>query len=336
MSERIPRLTIGVPVYNGEKYLRATLDSLLAQTYTDFQLFITDNASTDSTPQICQEYAAKDSRVIYVPNEKNLGPAGNFNVSVDRANTELFKWCAADDMCGPDFVKRCIEALDADPTAVSAYPRTKIVDGDGAFVRDYDYELNLSLPKPHQRLKELVFVSHRQHGAHELWGVMRLAKLREAGKKRCHVRADSVLLVRLCLLGKLVRVEDFQFFNRDHQARSSRYLGKKQVRANSRLSAYIGVGPLPSAEWWDAKYKGKIVFPDWRVMQEYFRSVSQIPLTSSDRRWCHWTMIQYVIHHIPKLGRDLIIATEQVLTIAWRKISARFSGPNTAASQPTT
>src|SRR5262245_45586141 len=90
--KRPPRLTIGVPVYNGERYIRATIDSLLAQTYTDFELIISDNASTDGTEGICREYVAKDPRVKYVRAEINLGPSHNYNVPVDRARGELFKW----------------------------------------------------------------------------------------------------------------------------------------------------------------------------------------------------------------------------------------------------
>src|SRR4051794_41159994 len=135
-----PRLTIGVPVYNGERFIRATLDSLLAQTFTDFEVIITDNASTDGTEAICRSYVANDSRVSYVRADRNLGPSKNYNVSVDRARGELFKWAAADDVCGPDFLKICIAALDANPDAVVAHPRTKSIDADGKLIKDYTYE----------------------------------------------------------------------------------------------------------------------------------------------------------------------------------------------------
>src|SRR4051812_10040179 len=164
-----PRVTIGVPVYNGEKFIRATVDSLLAQTFTDFELIISDNASTDGTEVISREYAAKDPRIIYVRNPRNLGPAANYNVPLDRARGEFFKWNAADDVCGPDFLKLCVEALDANPDAVIAYPRTKVIDGEGQFVRDYDYELDLNDPRPQVRLGRLARVDHKRHGAHEMF-----------------------------------------------------------------------------------------------------------------------------------------------------------------------
>ncbi len=308
-----PRVTIGVPVYNGERFIRATLDSLLAQTFTDFELIIADNASTDGTKAICEDYVRKDLRVIYVRNPRNLGPAANYNIPLDRARGEFFKWNAADDVCGPDFLKLTVAALDANPDAVIAYPRTKVIDADGNFVRDYDYELDLSHKSPHVRLRRLACVDHKRHGAHEMFGLMRTARLIEAGKKRCHVRADSVVLVRMALLGPFVRVEDFQFYNRDHNARSSKYLARRNVRNGSKLSGYLGVGPLPSAEWWDASMKGKIVFPDWRVMQEYYKAVAEMRLSFIERLKCHTSLAYYDVRHTPKLMRDLIIATEQAL-----------------------
>ena len=129
-----PRVTIGVPVYNGQKYIRFTMDSLLAQTFTDFEIIVTDNCSTDTTPQIVQEYAARDPRVRYVRNETNIGPARNYNVSLELARGEFFKWNPADDVCAPDFLAKCVAALDAHPEAVLAYPRTNVIDTEGKVV----------------------------------------------------------------------------------------------------------------------------------------------------------------------------------------------------------
>jgi glycosyltransferase involved in cell wall biosynthesis len=326
-NRHVPRITIGMPVYNGEKFIRATVDSLLAQSFTDFELIVSDNASTDSTEQICREYAVKDPRFIYVRNARNLGPAANYNVSMDMARSDLFKWCAADDVYGPQCLERCIQTIDANPDAVAVYARTKIIDEEGKYVRDYDCELKLSAPHAFQRLAALIFVRHRNHGAHEIWSVMRLAKLREAGHKQALVRADSVLLVRIALLGKMLRLEEFHFFNRDHANRSSRYLGKREVRADSKLSAWLGVGPLPNGEWWDARLKGKILFPDWRVMQQYYLAVSQTRLSLFERISCHAVLAIFVVKHTPKLLRDVLIAGEQFIRRSFRRASGP-SGPD--------
>jgi glycosyltransferase involved in cell wall biosynthesis len=309
----IPRVSIGVPVYNGQKYIRFTLDSLLAQTFADLEVVVTDNCSTDSTPQIVQEYAARDPRVRYVKNPTNLGPALNYNVSVELARGEYFKWNPADDVCAPQFVEKCVRVLDADPSVVLAYPRTSIIDTQGQIVGQDSCELNLDAPKAATRLWRLIAVNHKIHGAHELYGLMRTAELRKTPGMRPHVRGDSVLLARLVLLGRFRRIEDYLFLNRDHTDRSSKYLSRQAVRPGSRLSRYIGCGPLPSAEWWDRSLKGRIVFPEWRVLQEYLGAIQQTPFPASEKPACYRALALFSLRHLPKLGRDVVISVEQMI-----------------------
>jgi glycosyltransferase involved in cell wall biosynthesis len=173
-----PRVSIGVPVYNGQKYIDATLDSLIAQTCSDLEIIVTDNCSTDATPQIVQSYAGRDPRVIYLRNVANLGPARNYNSSLAVARGEYFKWCSADDVCAPDFVEKCVAVLDADPAVVLAYPRTSIIDSAGTIVGQYQYELDFDDPDAWLRYSRIINVNHHAHGAHELYGVMRLDALR--------------------------------------------------------------------------------------------------------------------------------------------------------------
>ena len=103
----VPRLSIGLPVYNGEDFLAESLDSLLGQTYEDFELIISDNASTDGTADICRRYAKQDSRIRYIRQPRNLGCAPNHNVLVQYARGELFKWVSHDDLYGRELIERC-------------------------------------------------------------------------------------------------------------------------------------------------------------------------------------------------------------------------------------
>jgi glycosyltransferase involved in cell wall biosynthesis len=148
-----PRITIGVPVYNGERHLRQALDSLLAQDTTDFRLVISDNASTDRTAEICQAYVARDPRVSYVRNEKNLGAAANYNRLLHMATTPYFKWASADDVCEPQLLTRCLEVLEARPNVVLAYPKTVLIDEDDHFLRNHDDRLHMPFPGPAERLR---------------------------------------------------------------------------------------------------------------------------------------------------------------------------------------
>ena len=99
-----PRVSIGLPVYNGENFLEFALDSILGQTFQDFELIISDNASTDATESICRRYAAKDSRIRYYRNPNNQGAAQNYNRVFALARGEYFKWAAHDDVCKPNYL----------------------------------------------------------------------------------------------------------------------------------------------------------------------------------------------------------------------------------------
>lgn len=121
MPEILPLVSIGMPVYNGEKTLRQALDSLLAQDFKYFELIISDNASTDSTGDICRMYAAHDSRVRYYRNETNIGPTANFNRLIHLAQGKYFMWAADDDLWEPSYVSCMVEALEDNPDAVLSF-----------------------------------------------------------------------------------------------------------------------------------------------------------------------------------------------------------------------
>ena len=127
----VPRLTIGLPVYNGENYLAESLDALLGQTFEDFELIISDNASTDATADICRRYEQLDSRVSYFRQPRNIGLAPNHNFVVEQARGELFKWASDDDLYARDLLERCVEALDENPDVVLAHSWTAMIDGSG-------------------------------------------------------------------------------------------------------------------------------------------------------------------------------------------------------------
>lgn len=127
-----PRVSIGLPVYNGETYLAQTLDDFLAQTLGDFELLICDNASTDRTAAIGRSYAARDARVRYVRNERNIGSLPNFNRAFRlAAPARYFAWAAHDDRHAPDFLEQLVGLLDAHPDASLAYGRAVVIDGAG-------------------------------------------------------------------------------------------------------------------------------------------------------------------------------------------------------------
>jgi glycosyltransferase involved in cell wall biosynthesis len=316
MPNGTPRVSLGMPVYNAQRFLREVLDSILAQTFGDFELIISDNGSTDATEVICREYAARDQRVAYYPNDRtNHGPGWNYNRTEMLARGEYFKWTAADDLLEPTMLEKCVAALDSDPGAVMAWPLTRVIDEDSKPVRDISFVLPTDVPSAVQRFWSLINVKHRRHGAYEIFSLIRLKALRSFPRKGSYARADSVVLARLSLFGRFHLVREFLFLNRDHRGRSVRSVPVRLCRGRSRLSKYIGVGPIPATEWWDPSKKGKIVFPEWRVLKEYWLSPAMGPVPITEKCGCYLRLIGFTLKIVPKLVRDLVIASEELF---WR------------------
>ena len=116
----IPKLTIGMPVYNGELFIKKSIESILAQTFTDFELFISDNSSTDSTHEICQNFLKKDDRIKIFRQKENIGIHRNFNFLLSQAKGKYFAWAAVDDYLDNDFMEKNLKILESDTSIVSS------------------------------------------------------------------------------------------------------------------------------------------------------------------------------------------------------------------------
>src|SRR5262245_7900591 len=259
MGNRIPRVSIGMPVRNGQRFIREAIDSLLAQTFGDFELIICDNASTDQTEMICRDYQTRDPRVRYFRNQEDLGPAGNHNKCFNLSRGQYFKWHAHDDVCDPTYLARCVEVLDGDPNVVIAYPGTLIIDESGRPIDEYKFRLATDRPSVSRRFAELVLVNHRKHRAVEIFGLMRVSALLQTPLEGAYARGDSVLLARMALLGRFVELPERLFLSRSHASQSMQTLPSFGHGAGRRrVTRFLGTGPLPPPEWWDASRKGKI------------------------------------------------------------------------------
>ncbi len=198
MTRARPRVSVGIPVYNGERYLAAALESLRAQTYEDFELIISDNASIDHTAEIARSYAAQDRRIRYVRNARNVGAAGNFRHTLQLASGEYFRWAAADDISAPEFLARCVEVLDREPRVVLAYPKTRFIDEYGRVTADYDDRLHLPQQRASDRFRALV---DRLGHCNAMYGLTRKDVVRRTRLLGSYFGADIVLLAELVLYG---------------------------------------------------------------------------------------------------------------------------------------
>ena len=227
MSKHAPRVSIGVPVYNGARYLGEAIESLLRQTYEDIEIIISDNASTDATEEIASSFAARDPRVRYDRLPKNIGAAANFNRVLALARGEYFRWASADDLSAPEFVERCVAVLDRQPDVVQAYPRAKLIDEHGAVIGEYHDNLHIVAERASDRY---IQVLERIGLCNAIYGVMRTSVLRRMPPLGAFEGSDIPWQAEIALHGKIWEIPEYLFFRRMHRdAQSSMSADARQV-----------------------------------------------------------------------------------------------------------
>lgn len=321
-----PKVSLGIPVYNGENFLEDCLESLLKQSFTDFEIIISDNASTDRTAEICREFEQRDSRIRYDRSPTNIGPIRNFDRVFQLSQGLYFKWCAHDDICGPEFLGQCVEVLESQPDVALCYSKMKVINEQGDVTETYNYPLKLDHPRVAQRFKSAICVDHRRHSAVEIFGLMRRDVMTKIPPQGLYARGDSVFLARVALFGRLYELNDYLFFNRNHNDRGSR-VASISARSRTRVSKILGVGPLPPTEWFDPTRIGSLTFPEWNIMREYWKSMNLVTLTGRDRWNCYRAYGLWAVGHIPKLIRDCLIASEMI-------VQRRFDRPSSRSQLP--
>jgi len=214
------------------------LDSLLAQTFPNFVLVISDNASTDGTAQICQQYAAADSRIKYSRNEKNIGNPRNFNRVAKLADTRYLKWSTADDLWEPTFLERALEVMERDPTIALCYPQAVLIDKDGHNQEHYDDVLHLLQEDPADRFLTLL---NKIKLSHQHLGLIRMSHLHQTHLLGAYVASDISLLAELSLYGKFFELPHRLYFRRFHKDSSS----WKRGDAAHQARRYHGSGAKP-------------------------------------------------------------------------------------------
>jgi len=297
---RNPRVSIGLPVYNGENFLAQAIESILGQTFTDFELIISDNASTDRTEEIARSYAAIDRRIRFVRHGVNCGASKNWNLVFELARGEYFKWAAHDDVCLPDFLTECVALLDDDPSAVLSCSRTSMIDGSGQAWKQLELLEEYTSPAPHIRYRG----AFSDSAPFALFGLIRSHILRKTPLVGSYPSFDRPLLAELALYGRFVAAPKVLFCLRHHTKNSPR---------NSRKLV----------TWLDPNLSSKLVFPEWRLLWEYLAPTLRCPLSLRQRLDC-W---RYLRGRTRKRGRALrreLIAGSLRLPVLGRFFRARI------------
>lgn len=289
-SAGTPRLSIGLPVYNGENYLAAALGSLLDQDFRDFELIIADNASEDRTAEICRVFAAQDARIRYLQNDKNIGAAANYNLTLKEARGEYFKWAAHDDVCLQTFLSRCIEVLDRNDDVVLCHTLTDAIDEQGRVRGFYAQEQAFDQDTAPERFWTAISTPHI---CASVFGVMRREVLLKTIRHGDWVGADRNLLGQLCLFGKVHLVPEKLFRRREHAEAS---IHKFEDEAE-RLA------------WFDPNKSGDRSFPTWRRLREYADAIANAPLPFVQKMSAAWNLLRWVgaRHHTGRRNASLLM-----------------------------
>ena len=281
-TEHTPCVSVGLVVFNGERYLESSIASLLGQSFRDFELIISDNGSTDDTQSIARAAAADDPRIRYVRSETNNGVAWNLNNAARLARGEYFVWASHDDLHSPDFLERCVTLLDSDPSVVYAYATTYMMDADGLVFGREANRFTASPRAPNQRFWEQLVV----HGGQNFYGMIRGSTLRSIGAHGKTPWAERVMFGELSLNGRFAVVPSAKFYWRRHS------------------------GQLTEA--WDSRGQFALALdpnrPEWRrsspaliaeYLAGYVAAIQRAPLKPAERLRCYARLARWLIGHVP-------------------------------------
>jgi glycosyltransferase involved in cell wall biosynthesis len=246
----LPSVTIGLPVYNGARWLDETLLSLRQQTFDDFELVVSDNASTDSSLSICQHHAALDSRIRVLRNPTNIGANRNYLAVQSAARGRYFKWAAVGDLCAPTFLAECVEVLEADPGIVLAAPLTSVFSSEAADATPYMDDLELMDGDPAARFVRLL---RRIRLNNAMNGVVRRDALDRALPMGVFWGGDTLMMAELALLGKFALVPRRLFFRRMSPETATR------LRSDAQIEAHLDPVPGRKLTWQTWRYCARLL-----------------------------------------------------------------------------
>lgn len=284
-NDQPPVISIGMPVLNGERYISAAIESILQQTFPNFELIISDNASTDTTRQIAESYASTDPRVTVMTRNKTIGAHHNYNSIVPAARGEFFKWAAHDDLLDPHFLQACWEVLAKNPSVVLAYTRMGIIDEQGQQFSERSSSFSYVDVAPSVRFRRYIGDRHRSE---PVFGLQRLDILRMTPLLGHYPGSDWTFLAELALRGEFVQIDRQLFLNRDHADRST----KETVDARYR------------GHWFDPDRSAPVLL-HWHQLKDYLGAIFRVPMSAAERLRCLLTMGHWSIRHTGDLLSDV-------------------------------
>jgi len=326
----MPKVSIGLPVYNGEKYLREMLESALAQTYEDIEIVICDNASTDGTMDICAELAKTDGRIRYIRNAENIGACPNYNRTFQESTGEYFAWAAHDDRYAPTFIEKCVEVLDTNQDMALVYTGIELIDGSGMTLR-YDpardgyvdsVGTKIQMKFDPMHIAESVHaenrfrdVLHRVSWCTQVFGMSRRALMARTQLQRSYYGSDKVYLAELALLGRYQQIEDPLFIKRVHRD----------------ISFFLSVNE--KRQWVDTKSCEKSV-PQALMVRDYLSAIYALgPRSVRGRLHCYLTVALMARRH-GLWSRIFVPGPDNYLGIDFGSVRTKSGTSSSRKSEP--
>jgi glycosyltransferase involved in cell wall biosynthesis len=282
-----PLVSIGLPVFNGDSYVSEAISSILGQTRPDFELIISDNASSDKTEEICRAFAAADPRVRYVRHEINRGAVWNFNHVFEISGGKYFKWAAHDDVMKPTFIEKCVVALESDRRYVLAYPEAIFIDADGVeTARDTGFMASDS-PDPVIRFR--TWMAPGLGRCNPVYGLIRSDTIRKTSMHGAFPGSDNILLGEIAILGRTRAIGEGLFLRRLHPDMTS-LLDSQSL-----------------AEWYEGKSVRGLRFKTIRLMREFVRAINKAELAAWPRVRCYGVLLQWAWKVRILIAKEILI-----------------------------
>ena len=274
-----------MPVYNGAAFLPDAIESILDQTFSDLELVISDNASTDDTEAICRDYARRDKRVRYFRNPKNLGASDNYVAAYRYSRGEYFKWSSSNDWCAREFLSSCVAILDQRPDVVLVYPRTRLFTTTIDEFEEYEDGLDLQQDNACSRFNEFL----NRHGLNNVMnGLIRSATLSRTPVMLPFLSSDGCLIGELALHGKFFKVPEPMFYRRMSAEASTKARGDKGIHRH-----------------YDPDMKNPMLMQEWQLIKYYARAVLHAPISASEKRCEFNCVLRRVRWSRNRLGTEL-------------------------------
>jgi glycosyltransferase involved in cell wall biosynthesis len=293
MTNPNPKVSIGLPVYNGERFLAETIESVLAQTFTDFELVISDNGSSDRTKEISLGYVSQDPRVRFVRSEVNQGASWNYRRVFELSRGKYFRWAPADDLFAPESLAECVATLDANQDAVLCYPKTLLINEAKEVIGTYEDDLDFQSSDPVDRFYKAI---RRNKLINAIYGLIRSDDLRCTTLMGNYPGADVTLIAELSLHGRFLEIPRPLFLRRMHGASSTSMTTMESVQ-----------------EFFDPKTKGKLFLYLWRHLMQHAASIRRAPRSFTEKVHLYGVLLRWMISCRDQFARELIEAAGRII-----------------------